>query len=172
MMRSVVTALRILAASVVLSISSASSAEWANKTLENPMDGDKRGIASVMGDNGLLIVKCDSGPDKRLYANFIGKGYLGYSSRSAFRPFKYRFDDGQVTTMTAYYGPRDAIVSNIGAGKGFVPFMTGLLTAKKLAVELDNLQGVPTYFVFDVTGAKAAVGQAAATCGDTQWLHG
>jgi hypothetical protein len=163
------TLMAALALVALISAAAPAVASWEFEAKENPMDGSKRGFATVKTTNGGLIVKCDSEGSRDLYAQFSSDAYLGYSSSSSFRPFKYRFDDGEVRTIEAYYDSHIAVVSSHLSKKDFDQFFTSLFAAKKLAVELDNQEGVPTYLVLEVAGAKEPVQQAAAACGDAKW---
>lgn len=128
----------------------------------------KRGIASVMGDNGMLVLKCDKNGPGSLYIDVVSKEYLGGVS-SRMRDMKYRFDGGQPGTILATYDERSALLFNLKPGSKGGDFISSLRSSSKLVVEVTDFRYSGNYITFDTTGAAATIAKAAQTCGDTNW---
>lgn len=156
-------------ASIAIMLSAPAHAAWEFKILEDPMTDARRGIASVMGDEGLLVVKCDSNGPESLYISIISKHYLGGTSRSRSRDVRFRIDRGTPQSISASHDGSSASIFDLQPGKAGGVFLSQILDARELVVQVTSFDYDSYTIVFDTTGARSAVEKAASACRDTHW---
>jgi len=139
------------------------------RIITDPMTDASRGIlASPTEDDITMVVKCDSNGPGTLYISFIAKNYLG-ALRNNRREIKYRIDGAQAEGISAYYDGRTASILDLKPGTNEGRWFARVLGASKLTVQLTSYDYDSYAQVIDLTGFRAGVGRAAATCRDANW---
>jgi len=134
-------------------------AAWEVKSVTDPMTDRSRGIASVRGDAGILIVKCD-GDDGRLYVEVRSDGYLGAKQIDN---LSFRVDGGEIISTKAVYFGRSAIVTLSGVKPNASDIIGSLMGGSNLAVQM-SAYGGSSVIVFDISGSRDAILQARDIC--------
>jgi len=150
-------------------IASPAHAAWDYKLIEDPMTDAKRGISSVMGDEGMLVVKCDRNGPGTLYLSIISKKYLGGISGRKNRSMRFRIDRGEPQTIDAFHDGSTASVFNLAPNKAGGAFLNQLLDARELVVQVTSFDYDSYTIIFNTAGAREAVTKSARDCGDTNW---
>lgn len=153
----------------MLCLSGAAHAAWDFKEIVDPMSDAKRGITSVDGEGGSIVIKCDTNGAGTLYVQFMSKDYIG-EGRNGQRQMKYRVDGGEVVSVPAYHNAKSALLFDTKPGSVGAAFLSKLVVAKKVVTDTTDYQYGSHVAIYDVAGAAEAVKKAAITCGDTNWM--
>lgn len=144
-------------------------AAWTFKVESNPMTDAKRGISLLLGDAGGLAIKCDQNGRGSLYLSFISTKYLGGMGWRKNRALHYRIDKGEVNSISADHNGSTASVLDVSPNSDGGRLLSALRTSHQLAVQLTDYDNQLQTIVFDTTGAREAIAQSAAACGDDNW---
>lgn len=123
------------------------------------MTDTQRAIASVRGDVGTLVVKCDGG-DPRLYVEVISDAWLGAKQVD---DISVRMDSGPVRMTKAVYFGRSAVITLKGPKPNAQDIISEIEAASKLAVRMSGYGGGPVVS-FDITGSKDAIAKVREIC--------
>jgi len=151
-------------------VANAQESAWDFKVITDPMSDARRGIASTNFDeNAVLVLKCDSNGPGTMYMSIISKDYLG-KGRYGSRNIEYRFDGGQVQSISGYHDGRTANILDLSPNKKGGSFLEQLSVANEMVVRLTSYDYDTYTSVLKVSGAENAISQVAEACKDTEWL--
>lgn len=146
---------------VSLLATGAQAASWDFREIKDPISDARRGISSLDGDGGSVIVKCDSNGPTSIYVEILSNKYLG-AVENAERGVMMRIDDGPVSNDTWYYDGRTAVILN---NRQAVSTAARLASAKKIVFRLTDYEGAFVDMVLTSDGNNSAVRQAFQSCG-------
>lgn len=137
------------------------SGAWLIRTVVDPITDARRGIATLEGEHGRLVVKCDAPGPGSVYIHFISNEYLGgdYDRRQ----MVVRFDQAPPATQTWHYNGSAALLTTEPLQMGFV---RQLAAASRLVLRATTYRGASVTAVFEidpVTTAEA-MRQVLSTC--------
>lgn len=130
----------------------------------DPISDETRAFAVLQDGDNSLKIGCNNAEEHRVIIVFETDKYLRNSHNSLLSPFvEYRFDKDKSDLETWNY---DDHIAGIRQHKAVALFVSRLLKAQKLAMRLTDIRGENIDSVFQVEGARDAIGKIAEACAD------
>lgn len=134
---------------------------WQFEVVVDPITDAKRGMASVQGDGGLLVVKCDSGR-RDMYVHLISKTYLGGRGGSwDSRNLTYRIDSEAPVTRRWMHNGSEAALFRADAQPLIAELSRG---SSRVVIRATTFEYQSVDMIFPLEGVMAAIGQAGDAC--------
>ncbi|WP_312139269.1 hypothetical protein [Brevundimonas sp.] len=135
---------------------------WTYREVTDPITDARRGIASVNGDNGsMLVVKCDS-DGSGMYMHLIASEYLGGDGRGfERRALIFRVDQNAPVTQQWHHRDNDAIVRN---QRDLFNAVKEMIEGERVHVRATRYDSRRVDMSFSLDGAKDAMRQAFEAC--------
>ena len=158
-----------LAAIGMLMTATPALASWDFKVIDGPL-GKKVGVATLPGDHGEIVVRCDTTGQNSLFLSVhprdVGEGL----EPDFMRAMTYRIDDGPARTVNAIYDADEITIVNLVRGLMGGNLLFSMLASKTLSLEIVDKSKKSHSVLFHTDGAQVAIMQAAKACGDTNWI--
>lgn len=153
----------------VLAMATPAHAAWDFKLVDGPLGNGKVGVASLAGEQGDLVVRCDTTGRNSLFLTIRPKAAVERLKSDFMRPLNYRIDDGPRRTANAIYDADEISIVNLVRGLMGGDLLFAMLSSKMLAIELTDTAKRSYTLTFKTEGARAAILQAASACADSNW---
>lgn len=153
----------------VLTMATPAHAAWDFKLVDGPLGDGKVGVATLAGEQGDLVVRCDTTGRNSLFLTVRPKVAVDRLQSDFMRPLAYRIDGGPPRTANAIYDADEVSVVNLVRGLMGGDLVFAMLPSKTLALELTDSTRRSYTLTFKTEGARAAILQAASACADTNW---
>ncbi len=159
-----------LVAVAALITSAPAFAAWDFKAIDGPLGNAKVGVATLTGDQGDIVVRCDITGQNSLFLVVRPRPAIAGLQSDFMRPVRYRIDGGVVKTANGIHDDDEISVVNLVRGLSGGELLFSLMSAKTLTLDVTDAARHSYRLSFRTEGAGAAIAQAARTCGDTNWL--
>lgn len=159
----------ILAAMGLLMTTTSASASWDFKIIDGPL-GKRVGVATLAGDQGEVVVRCDTTGQNSLFLTVRPKDVGEGLEPDFMRAMTYRIDSGPARTVNAIYDAGEITIVNLVRGLMGGNLLFSMLGSTTLAFEIVDKSKRAHSLLFNSAGARDAVSQAAQACVDTNWI--
>ena len=135
---------------------------WKLRVITDAMTDQARGIATIDGEGGTLVVKCDTGRSREMYVSFVSDSYLG-ALRNSGRDVMVRFGSAGPVNQSWYHDGSTASLLDKARAQSFIG---SLLGSDRLAMRLTtyDYDSVNVSFA-DLSGGREAISGAYVACG-------
>jgi hypothetical protein len=145
----------------------AGAAPWGFDAVIDPITDAKRGIASLNGPQGSIVIKCDENGPRSIYVEIISRQYLGKSQYPK-REVISHIDRG---ATESHWWRHDAESIVIADNREATINALELSSAKTIAYRATTYAGQIVDLTFEADGNDEAVRKAFSTCGQA-WPGG
>lgn len=135
---------------------------WTVEVQKDPITDTVKAIASLPGEAGSLIIKCDAPGPGSLYVRFVSNGYLGgYAGGQRFDALTYRVDeDVPVTSEWVYY---KSIVTAVHEERR-AALIQRLKTAKRFSLRATTFENEVVNASFELSSVAQAISATDEVC--------